>query len=336
MAKEIKQLKTKEEFFDKLYEYYREGGDAHFLDDIHTGKYEGEDFLIVHNHETLVSLGAWINGYEGDLDLAVVWGFESLNSELDKAEKELESVNPEHLGTKYRLEKRIKQLLNLSTYLRWIEANELETVSLDDLGIEVGFSDEYDRCCGSCNGCENIVRTSPDSYSWTPPLYVDCEGYACDECAPDYSEYVLEEFCNVAKSIPDQFDTGELGLVQINEDSFQNGMHYGMDDSPEPIIKKMNEAGIDVWFKVHPSQFYIDFDVYVREADKDKAVEVLSNTDTYQGHSTAGNLEKGLREASKQMGELQGEGVRYSKVNADGTAETRLVSKEEFIKGIKD
>lgn len=323
-----------EQFFNRYSELAENG--AFDRMSIEIGKYGGQDFLIVDTWENLAALTAMFNGYNGKVDPFIeLYYRDDLNEELDKAELQLEKElkeNPNHFGTHSRLNTRIAALLNLSAYKRWLLNNEIEERSIEDFGIEVGFSDEY-QICRDCY--QNIVRTSPDSYSWTPPLLTD-EGYVCDECASDYTDYVLEEFCNVQKSIPDQFSTKELGLTKINEDSFQNGMHYGMDDSPEPIIEKLNANDIDVWFKVYPSQFNVDFDVYVKEDDKDRSIEILSNTDTYQGFSTAGNLEKGLREASIAMSELKDEDIKYAKINSDGTASVRTVSKEEFIDGIKD
>lgn len=337
MKTEIKQLKTKEQFLEKMYDSF---GSDDLFEGVEFGQYEGEDFLIVESWEALTRIGAVLNGYEGNLDIAVVWGIENLNKEMNKAITELDNAkqeNPDKPWIAQRYEKRLKQLINLSDYHQWLESNEIESIDFNDIGIETGFSDEYSKCCGNCNGCQNIVRTSPDSYFWTPPLYIDGEGFTCDDCAQDHSEYVLEEYKNKTKSIPSQFNTDELGLVKVNDESYQQGMHEGMDDSPEPILKHLNNADIDVWFLVHPSQFYYEFDVYVRTEDKDRATEILAATDTYQGFSTAGNLQKALQEATEQMAQLPSDqGIKYAKVNIDGTAETRVVSNEEFIKGIKD
>jgi hypothetical protein len=325
----------KEQFIEKFAKLQDESK----LDDygFNLGKYEGEDFLIVDTWESIIQLQALINGYTGNVkNIPYLFNSEDLNTELNKAEQELEKTlkdNPNHLGTIYRLESRIEGLINLSAYKRWLLNNELDEVDIDSV-IDMGFSDEHDMCC-DCY--QNVVRTSPDSYCWTAPLFIDCEGYVCDDCAKNHTDYILEEYCNVQKNIPDQFSTDELGLVKINKDSYQNGLHYGMDDTPKPIIKNLNKEGIDVWFKVYPSQFYCEFDVYVKEADKDQAEYILNNTDTYQGYSGAGNCEKALREASIQSSKVEGEGIKYTKIDVStGTAETRLVSNEEFIKGIKD
>jgi len=307
-----------------------------------TDPYDRSRWMIVFDAwRDVAVINTVINGWEGG-DIVELGYKQELNDELNKAELELEKTlkeNPNHLGTVSRLESRIKGLLNLSAYKRWMLDNGFEEISIDDFDFDWGFSDEFSECCNNGNGCQNIVRTKPDSYCWTPPLWIDCEGYACEECVEsgEFDEYVLDEYKNEQKSIPEDFDISRLGLVQINDETYENGMHYGMDDSPEPIIEKLNKEGIDVWFKVYPSQFYCSFDVYVKEEDGERGKSILDGVDTYQGYSTAGNCEKALKEASAKMAELpDNEGVKYAKCNADGTADVRLVSQEEFVKGIKD
>jgi hypothetical protein len=298
--------------------------------DIRIGEYEGKTFAIFEGWEQLEQLVAYANGFEGlKGSKPYLKSGQSLHDKYLEA-KALSEANPDHWG--YKRDKEVA--LTHSLYAQYMAGIE-DPISLDSFeDLDWGFSDEYDICCN----CSNVIRTSPDSYSWTAPLFLDCEGYVCDDCVAtgNYNDYILEEFCNVEKSIPDQFNLDDLGLVKINDDSYQNGLHYGMDDSPKPIIKRLNDEGIDVWFKVYPSQFNVDFDVYVKAEHKDRAKDILSNTNTYQGFSSAGNCEKALKAASTAMDNLEGEGIKYAKINSDGTANVRLVSPEEFIKGIKD
>jgi hypothetical protein len=72
--------------------------------------------------------------------------------------------------------------------------------------------------------------------------------------------------------------------------------------------------------------------VYVRTEDQEKATNILNGTDTYQGYSTAGNLEKALRSASIQP--CKGDGVTVNTVDVStGTCETKVISKQDFIDG---
>ena len=249
------------------------------------GKLDGDTFIIFQSWESISQFNALLNGYEGNADLPNLWRDQDLNVELTKASEELEKTrleNPDHHGTIYRLEDRIKKLGNLSAYLRWLHNNGItEPLSVESFeGVESGFSDEYSKCGHNGGSCSNVVRTSPDCYSWTPPLYVECEGYICSDCAPEYNDYILEEFKNCQKSIPTDFSPADLGLSKVNDDSLENGWYGGQNDTPEPIIDALNAQDIDVWFTVEPCQFQISFDVYVKTEDLEKAKAILSATDT--------------------------------------------------------
>jgi len=298
------------------------------------GREEGSDFLIVQTHDQLRGLQCVLNGYKGDTFLESVWRDQEIAVEIDKAAAELEEAllaTPSHFGTHARLERRIRGLHNLVVYKRWMIENEIEEINFSDIELEVGFSDEYNKCAGSCNGCNEVVRVSADSYSWTAPLFIDLIGYVCNTCAIDFRQEMLDTHKNEQRSIPNCFNTSDIGLVKINNKKLENGFHYGMDDSPDPIIEKLNEHNIDVWFVIHPCQFSVSFDVYVEEDNEEKATEILDSTNTYQGFSTAGNLERGLRQASLQTEEIEGDGIRYSRINGkDGTATTRTVSRKDF------
>lgn len=296
---------------------------------INYGECDGDTVVVFDTWKDVHYVEGYLNGFEGLTDKPYIPSGKTITDLLEEA-KVAAAANPNHYGYK----REVKALTTYLLYLQYMSGVE-EPISLDDYDFDVVFSDEYDQCCN----CGAILRTSPDSYSWTAPLFVDCEGYACDECVSkgDFDDYVLEEYCNEEKTIPDSIDTDRLGLVKINDDSYQNGFHSGMDDSPKPIIKALNKEDIHVWFKVHPSQFYIDFDVYVRKDDADRAKCILMGTDTFQGYSTSNNLAKALRESNEESAKVSGEGIRYTTVDVEkGTSTTRLVSEEEFIEGIKD
>jgi hypothetical protein len=42
-----------------------------------------------------------------------------------------------------------------------------------------------------------------------------------------------------------------------------------------------------------------------------------------------------LKDAAEKMGKLSGTGIRYAECKEDGTADVRLMSQEEFVKGIR-
>lgn len=299
--------------------------EGHFY--INRGTYDGEELYIVESWECVYHLQGLLNGFEGLKNKPYLREGETYHSkslELAEAIKK----EPNHWGLKEQKE----QADSWFFYKQYLAANQIEEIKLED-AIDFVFNDEYDICC-DCY--ENIVRTSADSYTWTPPLFLEAEGYVCDCCAHKHKEDVLEGYKNEQKSIPDQFDPADLGLLQVNSESFENGWYGGQCDTPQPIIDALNEEKINCWFKVYPRQFDLDFDVYVKAEDLEKAVEVLNRTNTKAKEDPAIVLERGLRSATMQQSDLSGEGIRYTKINSDGTATTRLVSPDDFVKGIKD
>lgn len=318
---------NKDHFLELIENIIQEG--QHW---IYYGDLNGEDFFVFESRETVSHITGIINGFEGLGKDPFLYGDKTLQSELARLIKEYNETDPEKYGTRSRLETAIEDCESWIKFKQFLEINKYEEVSIDDFNIEWGFSDEYDRC--RCGNCDKIVRTSPNSYTWTPPLFIDGEGYISDDCVAegDFDDYILEEYANVQKSIPESRDPSDLGLVQINEDSFQNGFFHGMDDTPDPIIESLNNADIDVWFVVHPSQFHCDFDVYVKECDYNAAVNILEGTDTYQGYSTAGNLEKALSSIKLQPESTEGVTVNTVDVSS-GTVKTKVVSNQDFIDG---
>lgn len=188
------------------------------------------------------------------------------------------------------------------------------------------LEDDYQSCCNcGANLCRYCVEKC-----------TRCGNTVCDNCVNEgkFDDYVLKEYCNKSKSIPDSFNLTSLGLVQVNKDTYRKGLHEGMNDSPAPIIKRLNKEGIDVWFKVYPSQFYCTFDVFVKQENLDRAEKILADTDMYQGYDNVANLKKCLDTCYCNTSQ---KGIVYNKCDiSTGIVETRIISQEEFIEGIKN
>ena len=247
-------------------------------------------FVVIESNRQLAQLNAFLNGYAGPVSSDVyLSGGETLQSQLKDLRAE-ESLHPSNTHIK----RQIVATLNEITYKEYLhDANFDEVLDFDDLGISWGYSDEYNTCAG----CSCILRTSPDSYGWSPPFFVEDEGgYICEECCEDgaYDESVLESCKNDNKAIPDFFDLDRLGLVKINEETLQNGWYGGQTDDPDSIIEALNNSNIDVWFTVQTRQFDLDFEVYVKSDNKAKAIEVFEATDI-TGEDPAVVLSNALR-----------------------------------------
>ena len=318
---------NEEKLYELIKDEYSEGG----LDGLEIGELDGDVFYIFQSWSDVAYCNGILNDFIGAPDPVYLTSGQTYSDLLAEKQKELDK-NPDS----YRLKSEIKRINETILYRQHIAIREkqgIEELSIDDFGVEWGFSDEYSRC--DCGSCDLVVRTSPDSYSWTPPLYIDDCGVVADECAADgsFDEEILEQYKNEAKSLPDARDTDDLGLVQINEESFQNGWYGGQCDEPQPIIEALNNKDIDVWFKVYPRQFDLDFDVYVKAEDQEKAKRLLVFTDTEADEDPAEVLKRGLKAASEGMKELQGDGIKHATINSDGTATIKEVSKEDFIDG---
>jgi len=209
---------------------------------------------------------------------------------------------------------------------------------LESAGIEIEWNDEWAECCE----CYKLVRTSADSYGWTASfaLIDDCE-IICSECLEENPEEhlkSLEGFADKANTLngihPEEHD-----YVCIGE--FERGFHPGQDDDPRLAAKALEELGLERWlFNIdNVGQFDTRFSLWIHESEIDSGdANFMSKLTTLLnkravGPSVSQSIKRGLEEASRKMGNLSGEGIKYAKINEDGTADVKNVSAEDFIKG---
>lgn len=208
---------------------------------------------------------------------------------------------------------------------------------LEKLGCELEWSDEW----ADCSECGKLIRTSPDSYSWTPSYIAqDCEVY-CTDCA-DGKAY-LEEMEGDPGSISQNFYPGDYGYVLIQDD-FEHGFHRGQDADPKLIGNLMSDAGFSRWvfYLDGKGQFDVKFSLWLHEeeaANDDgngiilaKRVIERGNTD---GPSVAEAMSRGLQEAAVQHDRIRNtgeDGIIVSHVSMGG-ASSRVISNEDFIEG---
>jgi len=201
---------------------------------------------------------------------------------------------------------------------------------LEKLGAELEWSDEWDACVD----CNKLVRTSPDSYGWQRS-YADFAGEVmCLNCV-DPQEWLesIEGKSDRANTIS-AINPEDYGYVRVLDD-LEHGFHVGQDADPAVIAKSMAKLGVKRFlFNIDDvGQFDMSFSLWVHEDERDLLESKKIETD---GPSVSEAMKRGLKEAALQMGKLDGDGIKYAKINADGTATTRLVGPEEFAKGIKD
>ena len=201
---------------------------------------------------------------------------------------------------------------------------------LDKLGVELEWEDEWEAC-GKCN---KLVRTSPDSYGWTRSYWRDEYGeVACQDCVlEDPSDYLKFLEGNPQSADTLDLDLGEAGYFQVNEESFESGLYGNQCDNPEVIAESMRKLGVNrfVFGIDSVGQFDVNFSLWVHESEK----HLLPDCDIEsEGADPAIAMQSALKDASRKVGELEGQGVKVATCHSDGTATARLVSKRDFLSG---
>jgi len=225
-------------------------------------------------------------------------------------------------------------LVLIANWNGYSDGNELEKL-LETCGCSIEWSDEWI----ACGECWKLARTSPDYYGWTPSyvLFHGCEP-VCHECMSadegmqrDYVEQELEDNCDKADTLG--LDLEGLDYTRLDED-FQSGLYGGQCADPHKIGAALRERGIERFvFQVDSvGQFDSRFSCWIHNDDMPEGGLELDSTET-DGPDPAQRMKAALQDASAKMSGLSGEGVKVATCNADGTADVRLVSKDDFIAG---
>lgn len=203
---------------------------------------------------------------------------------------------------------------------------------LEKLGVELEWSDEWDFC----QDCGGAFRMEPDSYFWQK-AYGTIEGdCVCAECiAKDPSDYLesLEGSTDEMLSLP--IDLEEHDYVRL-AGPLESGFHSGQDASPKKIVEFLQKRNIKRFIFVHDeaSQFYVTFSVWVH---KDEYTEELADALTdkeINGPSNSENLKKALQSAPMPSS-TPGQIVITTIDCTEGTATTKVLTPDEFVRGIK-
>ena len=207
------------------------------------------------------------------------------------------------------------------------------------LGVEIEWSDEWDVCCD----CGGAVCTQQDSYGRKHSFYrFGDEDLTCETCIKEsyLSDYLEELEGDERHAITFDVDPEDHGY-KLWDQEFENGFHPGQSDEPPKIAGHLRSLGIDRFvFRIDGvGQFDISFSVYIHESQTDKLVEV-DKLDS-EGVDQAAVMEKALREAPLVPSDLCAEqqakgGVISTTIDTrTGETESKLLSPEEFVKGVK-
>ncbi len=208
---------------------------------------------------------------------------------------------------------------------------------LDKLGVELEWSDEWDEC----HECHRLVRTSPNSYSWTPSYYqIDGTSEKCCLDCMDEAEY-LEGLENSAGCNTIVDDPSDRGYQHVK--SFEHGMYGGQDADPKLIMEIMRKASFSrfIFHIESQGQFDTRFALYLHDEETtygglDRAKIAVGEGRT-DGPSVVEAMKRGMKQAAVQEREVRvnGEadgGAVVSTIGMNG-ATTRVVSAEDFIAG---
>lgn len=139
---------------------------------------------------------------------------------------------------------------------------------LERAGYAVEWSDEW----STCDSCNRIVRTSPNSYGWRRSyvLYNDCEIICADCVREDLDTYESHLLNNPRLADTLDVDWSARGFRKANADHYENGFHPGQNDNPEDIAKTLQPT-VDYLFAI-PSvgQFDVSFDCWIRDKEDDE------------------------------------------------------------------
>ncbi len=142
---------------------------------------------------------------------------------------------------------------------------------LEKMGFELEWCDEW----ATCDACNGLVRTSPDSWGWLPSYWqnectIVCRGCVRDD-PDDYIDYLDGNPRAANTLLP---DLTIMGYRKVDAE-YESGLHIGQDDDPKTISAELKRRGISRYiFEIDSTgQFDINFSVWVHKSEWDKIGE---------------------------------------------------------------
>lgn len=203
---------------------------------------------------------------------------------------------------------------------------------LEKLGFEIEWEDEWI----SCSVCNKLVRTTADSYHWVR-AYIDdnCEIICCN-CVKEEPAQYLELFEGSHKKAwtIEGVNPEDFGYQKVTKD-FETGWYGGQNDDPKAIAESLKKMGIERFlFDITAvGQFDTHFRVLIHESELPKFSAQAFSEDETTGPDPAVVIQSALQ--NMPVVSNPGPGVVYHKINSDGTVDTKIISPEEFVKGVK-
>lgn len=139
-----------------------------------------------------------------------------------------------------------------------------------------GYTCEWSDEWSTCSGCQKAVRTSPDSYSWSPAYAWTENELLCRECVVDNPEEYLAELSGdatrcLSMALNRSIDLTKHGYTKFNAEPYEAGFHPGQTDKPETIAEEVRKAGYTdfIFVQEEQGQFDTRFSVWVKAEEED-------------------------------------------------------------------
>ena len=184
-----------------------------------------------------------------------------------------------HEGPPYLVPEEITNALKENNLI----SKEVDNPGLGDiLGSEWGFSDEYT----TCSYCYDVIRTFPDSYSWTQDYWIVAGEIFCGDCIrededlrEDYIDHITNnpEKANTILNDEDFEKVGFIPLAEIKETDrkeYYAGLHFDrIQHDPGEQLKILNEEFDNVLFDITSvGQFGTNWKIWVKGKIKEIAI----------------------------------------------------------------
>lgn len=184
--------------------------------------------------------------------------------------------------------------------------------ALERIGVSGEWLDEYERCAD----CQQLIRTQPDSYWWTPQ-YVAFESgdTVCADCLRADAESVLADqyVGRIDRAITwlSADELAELGWRDAMPDDADaaNGWHPGQDDTPQAIVDAWRLTRADdgrgaeyVFLITDKGQFDIHYRLFYRDVETDD--DDSDDIDDVAAWRAAADIERAHNDAARDRWEL--------------------------------
>lgn len=171
----------------------------------------------------------------------------------------------------------------------WNNIPDKFTTILEDMGVEVWWSDQY----GRCEHCSNLIDLQPSCYGWEAPAIIGEWGYVCQTCVEliddeyelndVFDEHIYEYNKGIgyqAKAVPSWaiYLFEKFGWQCWSEDNedlchrYESGWFPGQNDDPEKVFKEIMEIDNDlrVVFAINSiGQFDVRWNVWIKPKTED-------------------------------------------------------------------